>query len=187
MTKLVEFAAQKGLVLPGERSWHALFVGEIARVLRPKAYLEVGVYRGETFRAVAKWSNRSVGVDIDANAGLAIKGLRGSSFFLGSLTSASQALEKLKEPFDLIFIDADHAKESVVSDFDIASKLLSQNGLILLHDTWPLDSSFLTPNLCGDAWLAVNLLRSRHPEWSFVTMPAHPGLTICQRNSASPF
>jgi predicted O-methyltransferase YrrM len=186
-SKLIEFASRKGFLLPRDTSWHAAFVGQIAKVTRPKAYLEVGVYRGETFREVAKWAERSVGVDIDPEAGRAISGVRRSSFVLGALTSNILSEIQKLGPYDLVFIDADHSKESVVSDFDRSQQMLSSNGLILLHDTWPKNKDFTKPEFCGDAWLAVELLRSKYPLWSFVTIPAHPGLTICQQNTSLPF
>ena len=40
---------------------------------------------------------------------------------------------------DLLFIDGDHSYEGVKKDFDLYSKLLKPNGLILIHDT---DSSY---------------------------------------------
>lgn len=36
---------------------------------------------------------------------------------------------------DLLFIDGDHSYEGVKKDFELYSKLLSDNGLIILHDT----------------------------------------------------
>ncbi len=40
---------------------------------------------------------------------------------------------------DLLFIDGDHSYEGVKEDFDLYSKILSDNGVIILHDT---DSSY---------------------------------------------
>lgn len=40
---------------------------------------------------------------------------------------------------DLLFIDGDHSYEGVKKDFNLYSKLVSPNGLILIHDT---DSSY---------------------------------------------
>lgn len=40
---------------------------------------------------------------------------------------------------DVLFIDGDHSYESVKNDFNMYSNLLSENGLIILHDT---DSEF---------------------------------------------
>lgn len=36
---------------------------------------------------------------------------------------------------DFLFIDGDHTYEGVKKDFDLYSKLLSENGLIIIHDT----------------------------------------------------
>lgn len=180
-----KYFANLGMLLPNERSWHASFIGEIAKQMRPSAYLELGVYRGETFRKVAKWSAVSVGLDIDPIAIKSISGLKKSIPVLGEI-SALDGRADLPGVYDLIFIDADHAKESVVSDFKAASDLLKRNGLILLHDTWPKNESYTTPGFCGDAYLAVGVLRSSCPDWSFVTLAAHPGLTFCQKNSALP-
>lgn len=36
---------------------------------------------------------------------------------------------------DVLFIDGDHSYEGVKKDFELYSKLLSENGVILLHDT----------------------------------------------------
>ena len=40
---------------------------------------------------------------------------------------------------DLLFIDGDHSYEGVKKDFDLYSQIMSDNGLIILHDT---DSKF---------------------------------------------
>lgn len=48
--------------------------------------------------------------------------------------------------FDLIFIDGDHKYESVMSNFEIASKLLNEGGCIVFHDalSWPDVTKALT-------------------------------------------
>ena len=182
---LKSYFANRGILLPNERSWHASFIGDIAKQMRPSAYLELGVYRGETFRKVSKWSEVSVGLDIDTVAIRSIRRVKNSIPVLGSISNIVGRSD-LPKIYDLIFIDADHAKESVVEDFKAASSLLSRNGLILLHDTWPRNRSYATSGFCGNAYLAVGELRSSWPNWSFVTLPAHPGLTFCQMNTAVP-
>jgi hypothetical protein len=179
------YFTDKGILLTNERSWHESFIGEIAKQMRPSAYLELGVYRGETYRKVSKWSEVSVGLDINPVAIKSISSIKNSIPILGEI-SALAGRSDVPQTYDLIFIDADHAKESVVSDFKATSILLKSNGLILLHDTWPKSKSYTTPGFCGDAYLAVGELRGYYPDWSFVTLPAHPGLTLCQKNSAMP-
>lgn len=179
------YFANLGILLPNERSWHASFIAEIAKQMRPSSYLEIGVYRGETYRKVSKWSGISVGLDIDPVAIKSISGVKNSIPILGEI-AALAGRSDLPETYDLIFIDADHEKESVVSDFRATSILLKRKDLILLHDTWPKNESYTTPGFCGNAYLAVGELRGYYPDWSFVTLPAHPGLTLCQKNSAIP-
>lgn len=182
---ILGFFSNRGFLLPNERSWHAGFIGNLAKALRPKSYLEVGVYKGETFRKVSAWATHSVGVDINPEVVKSIGRIRNSTFCTGSLEKVLPQLREF-EPFDLVFIDADHSKESVLLDFRYARDLLSTKGLVLLHDTWPKSLEFSQPELCGDAWQAVSELRVTHPDWSFVTIPAHPGLTLCQRNDSTP-
>ena len=182
---IFEFFSNRGFLLPSERSWHADLRGKLGKELRPEAYLEVGVYKGETFRKVSKWSRHSVGVDINPDVEKVLRRIENSTFVLGSMGRVFSEL-KGHGLFDLIFIDADHSKESVLLDFKFAQELLAPKGLVLLHDTWPGSKKFSAPELCGDAWAAVQDLRNQYPDWSFVTIPAHPGLTLCQRNNATP-
>jgi predicted O-methyltransferase YrrM len=46
------------------------------------------------------------------------------------------ALYKENKQFDFIFIDGDHKFDGELIDFYYADLLLTQNGYILLHDTW---------------------------------------------------
>lgn len=166
-------------------SWHSLYLADLARQLKPESYLEVGIYEGETFKLVSPHANRSFGIDISSSAIRSIANVRHSTAFLGTLGDFIGANHGIGG-FDLIFIDADHAKDSVISDFDNACNLLAPNGLLVLHDTWPGSIDFAQNGFCGDAYLAVPLLREKYSDWSFVTLPTHPGMTFCQRNSARP-
>jgi predicted O-methyltransferase YrrM len=175
----------KGFLFPSEKSWHSELITTLARELAPKRYLEVGVYRGETIRGVSGFAKECVGIDIDPMAAHSISNLRNVTSFTGSLQQYVNTGEV--SLFELIFIDADHSRESVISDFNSAKELISDNGVILLHDTWPKSFEFTDPKLCGDAYLAVSQLRVENQDWSFVTLPIHPGLTLCQKNDATPF
>jgi predicted O-methyltransferase YrrM len=169
----------------GQVSWHSLFLSDLARQMKPKRYLEVGIYQGETFKLVSRYAEESVGVDIAESAVSSISSVPKSRGFLGTLEAflkENQSLEK----FDLIFIDADHSMESVMEDFGNAYHHLSPNGLLVLHDTWPGSVEFASSGFCGNAYLAVGVLREKYRDWSFVTLPTHPGMTFCQRNSAKP-
>ena len=58
-------------------------------------------------------------------------------------------ISKLETTIDLLWIDGDHSHDGSLKDFDNYSKLLSDNGLIFLHDTAPNGAGVEQPNWCG--------------------------------------
>lgn len=184
--RLGEFARRAFKRALSQVSWHSLFLEDFI-MFRPGHlnYLEIGIYQAETFNRVSKWAKYAVGIDIKADCLQYIRP-RGSSIgFVGTLQDFIESPRNVAK-FDLIFIDGDHRQESVVADFQSALKVVADQGIILLHDTWPGSREYSSSGYCGDAYLAVDRLRKLAPEWSFVTIPVHPGLTICQRVSDSP-
>jgi predicted O-methyltransferase YrrM len=169
---------------PRAQSWHPSFIKKLAIGMDNPKYLEVGIYRGETFNRVAKHCSLAVGIDIDPLALSSIRKKKNIKLRLGDMDSIRA--EFAETFFDLIFIDADHRKGAVVSDFSVAKDLLSQNGLILMHDTWPGSIEFADEARCGTAYLALPDLRKSLPDWQFITLPFHPGLTFAQRIAAKP-
>ena len=184
--KVFNLLQNRGYLLPSERAWHASLIESIAREMGSFSYLEIGIYRGETLRKVSKYASLSVGVDIDTMAIKSISRLSNVETLHGTIDDILKS-DFLPKVYDLIFIDADHRKESVIHDFSVAKQILSRNGIILLHDTWPKDEIYTSFNFCGDAYKAVSALRDIHTDFSFVTLPIHPGLTICQSNKSLPF
>ena len=167
-------------ILPEEKSWHVEVIHSIAKNLEPENYLEVGIYKGETFRKVAKCAHYSVGIDIEKTALDYVKRVKSAESFHGTLQEFVSGEPSQK--FDLVFIDADHMAEAVMEDFESATRIASRNAIIMLHDTWPKSEVFAGSGYCGTSYIAVNSLRSKYPDWSFVTIPVHPGLTIASRN-----
>lgn len=43
------------------------------------------------------------------------------------------------DPISLLFIDADHSYEGVKNDFELYTKKVKQNGIIVIHDSWGED------------------------------------------------
>jgi predicted O-methyltransferase YrrM len=179
LRNVLSVVAQK--LLPEEKSWHVAVIHAIAQNIKPEHYLEVGIYKGETFRKIAKCATYAVGVDIEAKSLEYVRKINSSIGFHGTLQEYVSTQPKQK--FDLIFIDADHMEESVVADFASALEVASHNAVIMLHDTWPKSEEFAGPGYCGTSYLAVNSLRERYSDWSFVTIPVHPGLTIASKNN----
>ena len=53
----------------GDADFHVDFIVHLASILRPKCYVELGVYECETFNRVSKFSEESYAVDINPVAG----------------------------------------------------------------------------------------------------------------------
>ena len=85
---------------------------------------------------------------------------------------------------DMLFIDADHAKDSVLRDFFGILPFVSQHGLILLHDTHPKSVDYLDPQYCNDAYKAIEELSKRMDQFEMMTIPLHPGLTLCRKRTS---
>lgn len=168
---------------PRAKSWHPQFILSIVELIKPESYLEVGIYRGETLRKVAKRCNRVVGIDIDAAALQSVRGISNAELFLGT---AQQWARSNTERFDLVFIDANHHEDAVVADFTSVEAATALDGFILMHDTWPKNQEFASEKYCGSAYRAVDRLRGLYPGWNFVTISAHPGLTMAQRVGLRP-
>lgn len=66
-----------------------------------------------------------------------------------------QLLRKNNTTIDFLFIDADHSKEQVKKDFINYFDLVSDHGIIILHDTHPASIEYVNPKACGDAYSIV--------------------------------
>jgi predicted O-methyltransferase YrrM len=171
---------------PRAKSWHPKVIHQIAVAQEVKSYLEVGIYRGETLRRLARHCEFVVGVDIDEKATKSIRPNERLEIFLGTVQEYSNSRSDDSRMFDLAFIDANHLVDFVIQDFDTVTQLMEKRGTILLHDTWPKSEEYADPKYCGDAYKAVDLLRQKYGEWNFVTIRKHPGLTIAQRVGTLP-
>jgi len=163
-------------------NWHEYLVPGLAAVIRPAVYVEIGIYEGVTFRAVAQYSQKAIAVDINPNCEKFVDGPE-ASFLCG--TSQDIGLHRWvinQNPIDLAFVDGDHSFESVRQDFLNLTPYLSRQAVVLFHDTYPSDRASTSPSLCGDAYRFPAWCRQYdNGAWSVVTLPRHPGLTIVTR------
>jgi predicted O-methyltransferase YrrM len=182
MINVRKFAAR--LISKPTVSWHVELISLLATELNPGTYAELGIYEGETFNRVK--APRKIAVDIVESALGFIPQDQGVHKVLGDARAFEQYLKTREIQVDLLFIDADHAALSVIQDFSICEKYMSDRGVILLHDTFPGTEAFSSPAFCGDAYKAVPILREKFLDWTFVTLPIHPGLTIATRIASLP-
>lgn len=134
--------------------WHVDFIVALARLMQPAVHVELGVHRAELFNQVIPYAGELIGVDIDPRSADFVQTVRNARFVLGTTESFANDLRDSPIMIDMLFIDADHCRESVVRDFRDFLPFVRPHGLILVHDTHPGDASLLDPEWCSDAYLS---------------------------------
>lgn len=165
-------------------SWHVDFIVALARVLRPALYVELGVHRAELFNLMVPYAGRLVGVDVDERSRDFVVADPKVRFVCASTERFVEELQASAPAIDLLFIDADHSREAVVRDFRAYFPFVRPHGLILLHDTHPGSPDLVSPDWCGDAYLAIDDLRRDDDGYELMTIPVSPGLTLCRKRTA---
>lgn len=182
-----------GGVNPGDR--RALFY--VVKALRPTSTLEIGSHVGAStvhIGAAMASGSRLVTLDIqDVNDGPSAYwrtfGLQRSprqmltelnkNLDFSFVTSDSVAfLNKTDQRFDLIFLDGDHSKETVLEEVPKSLTVLNRNGVILLHDYFP-DSKPLWSDgsIISGPFEAMEELRMRDARLRVIPFGALPWTT----------
>ena len=164
-------------------NWHVPFIVNLASILKPKNYLELGIYQAELFNKLIPHCGRLTGIDIYSDSKNFIKKSNKTNFICSTTDNFFENLNQTKIKYDLIFIDADHSYESVKKDFNNSLEVIANHGIILLHDSYPLNKEFTDPGYCGDGYKAVFELSKKTKNYEMVTIPVHPGLTIARKRT----
>jgi hypothetical protein len=161
---------------------HIRIVREIARGIVktvPNArYLELGIFKGRCFNRVAPmFQGRAVGVDANDRSMY----IKAPGIFWHCTTDEYFESKHNGQKFDLIFIDACHQFDPYVKrDFCNSYEALNDNGIILMHDTYPPSKRHLKG--CGDAWKISDWLKGEHTHsGEFMTLPFYYGLTVYRK------
>jgi|LakMenE01Jun11ns_1017448.scaffolds.fasta_scaffold9812616_2 hypothetical protein len=153
---------------------HSDFITELVKQLNCESYLELGVYDGVTLSKVKSHVNRLISVDI--------KDLRKEKIGEFHLTTTDNFFKEFNDKIDFIFIDADHSFESVKKDFKNSIKILSPLGMVVLHDTDPIEEKYLSSGYCGDSYKMDGWIRENYPDLDVMTLPiTEAGLTLVKR------
>jgi predicted O-methyltransferase YrrM len=175
------FFRDRILVKDSPENWHVLFIENLASLLKPRVYVELGLYQCELFNRIVPHSSSLIGVDIDPKAGNWMAKSDKASFVCKTTDDFAVGFKENPVAIDMLFIDADHSKEAVLKDFWNFFPFITPQGFIILHDTYPKNHSYTQSGYCGDAYKAIDEL-SRHGEiFEMVTVPVHPGLTLCRK------
>jgi len=161
---------------------HSDFISILASIYKPKIYVELGLYQGETLSKIIPHIEKGYGVDMNSNPSLEqIK----SKFTKVEIiyTTTNNFFDNFKYGIDMAFIDADHCYESVKNDFENVYKRLNIGGIIILHDTDPQSNHLIQPGYCGDSYKIVKYLEN-HSEINCTTLPlTEAGLTIVTKKN----
>lgn len=163
---------------PNETFKHTEFLDFLFSYLRPENYLELGVRLGENFVPMAKHCKKAIGVDIDS-----IKFNLAENMEYHKMTT-DEYFKNLSDDvmFDVVFIDADHSHEQSLKDFINVKDRVIEDGIILLHDTYPYDMSMTHPHLCNDVYkTALYIKQNLIDEFEVFTLPINPGVTMVKK------
>ena len=161
--------------------WHLDFIVHLVRVLKPQKYLEIGIYRAGLINRLIPLIPEITAVDVDPESGKFIESSNNVEFV--NLNSQEFWKTNPANDYDLIFIDGNHSREAVLDDFHGALRSIKVEGVILLHDTYPLDKEATNPARCDTGYLAIEMLSHQTNEFEMMTIPVHPGLTLVRKRS----
>jgi len=161
--------------------WHLDFIAHLVRVLKPQKYLEIGIYRAGLINRLIPLIPEITAVDVDPDSGKFIDSSNNVKFV--NLDSQKFWKTSPDSYYDLIFIDGNHSREAVLVDFQGALRSIKAEGIILLHDTYPVDKEATNPARCDTGYLAIEMLGHKTNEFEMMTIPVHPGLTLVRKRA----
>ena len=161
-----------------DTDFHYEFLELLARRLRPRLYVELGVAAAKCIERVAPHCQRAIGVDRKMP-----NPIQGYEFFHGTTVEFFRAFAAQAPLVELAFIDADHGHAASLLDFELLLPNVANDGLVLLHDTYPENASWLTDDHCSDSFRTADAIYHRAFEYGveIVTLPVPPGLTIVRK------
>jgi hypothetical protein len=161
--------------------------------VRPRTYLEIGVFRGASLRLVPA-TTQAIGVDpepcLDEPPGPNQEVFAETSdvFF----ASHDVPAEFGGRPIDMAFIDGMHQFEFALRDFINIERNAHRGSVVLIHDCYPLDAQTaarerVTAFWSGDIWRLILILRKYRPDLMVHTISTPPtGLgLVCNLDPAS--
>ncbi len=168
---------------PFTKNDHIQMIKAIAAGMRKAGvlnrYLELGIKKGSCFNAIAPLAKEAYAVDI-LNCYKLIKHNKNLVWFHGKTTDMLTK-HNPKKKFDLVFIDASHEHKASLTDFKMVLPLVNENGLILLHDTYPPSESFLGKSFCYDTYKTAEYIKKNYSQYEFITLPFYFGISIVRK------
>ena len=146
-------------------------------------YIELGTRTFGQINRINEYVKRCIAVDIEDKwykKGLCDVGIE---FYHMSTDAFYADWKKHSTKVDLIFIDALHTHEQSYKDFCNFKEFIRDDGIILLHDTYPPSKRFTSKDNCNDVWKTPVLIKENHKnECEMCTIPGSFGITIIRMN-----
>jgi hypothetical protein len=163
--------------LPQKDSYYSL-IFLLVNLTNCKTFLELGIGEDqEHIKQLKSLVDIYVGVDIDTSK----INVKEHNIIIHN-TTTDNFFNQNQNTFDIIFIDGDHRIEQVKIDFENSLKVLNKFGIIIFHDTDPLDKRLLTDNFCSSSYKIIDYIEKEHPELNIVTFPINEmGLSFLMR------
>ena len=165
------------------------FLSIISKIIRPKKILEIGTFTGYSTLCLAEGLEKEGRIDtIDNNYEL--KKIQNYFFNLSKLEDqinqftcdAIEILPKLKDKYDLIFLDAD--KKNYLNYLNLIVPLLSKKG-ILISDNVLWSGKVISVNDNNDLETEVlkkfNKKLSNHKNLETVLLPVRDGISLSMK------
>jgi hypothetical protein len=156
------------------------FLEWYARWYHPR-YLEIGCNRGDTCWRLYEHCVSIDAVDVDyyADWEAHVDKFPNLHFYKAKSFDFFTKYIPIDKQYDLIFIDSDHSAAQVYEDITFSLAHLAEDGLIVLHDTYPPTLSHTGPAACGTAYQAIEQIRAgASSAFEMFTFPVSLGVTL---------
>jgi hypothetical protein len=159
---------------------HPNIISYFANWFKVNTFVEFGVAEQYTTKAVAPYCKRYIGVDI---ADIKNEVENFEFYKMRTDNFIKNVLPAIKE-IDMAFIDANHQADVVMNDFRGLFEYLIENGIIFLHDTYPIKKEYTADHYCSNSYLVPDRIKKEYGDSVDVfTIPIQPGLTIVRKTT----
>jgi len=165
-------------------NWHENYIAHLASLIQPELYVEVGIDKCQTFNKVLPFAKYLIGIDINPRCANYVTKSPKAKFYNTTSSKLARLAKKDKLTIDMLFIDADHSENQALKDFNNLFPFVTDNGLILLHDSFPKEKKGAMRGGAGTVYRAIEKLSKNTKEYEMVTIPIPPGLTILRKRKS---
>ncbi len=156
--------------------WHGPIIAAVAASYAKPTYIEIGVWKGDCLAEVVPFCGQAHGVDVSFDRLASdIGGAR-----LWQMTSDA-FFESYDGPRpDIVLVDGDHAYEQARRDAHNALEILADEGVLFMHDTWPVFRAATERLICGGVHRVIEELHADE-RLEVATIRRWPGLSMVTR------